>query len=173
MASASDPYKVLGISPEASEDQLRDTYRRVVRIHHPDHNQGSEESARRFEEIQEAYTRIRSLRAQRPEAEPPLPPADPALDDRLTDLEQQIRRAHAARERARRAAAEAAANKSQRPSDEELGYVKTEDSFGKVLADAEAELSQWLAGASERPAGKRVGDLIDELTGKLKGNRGP
>lgn len=173
MASASDPYKVLGISPEASEDQLRDTYRRLVRIHHPDHNQGSEESARRFEEIQEAYTRIRSLRAQRPEAEPPPPPADPALDDRLTDLEQQIRRAHAARERARRAAAEAAANESQRPSDEELGYVKTEDSFGKILADAEAELSQWLAGASERPAGRRVGELIDELTGKLKGNRGP
>ena len=51
--------------------------------------------------------------------------------------------------------------------------MKTEDSFGKILADAEAELAQWLAGASELTAGKRVGDLIDELTGKLKGNRGP
>jgi hypothetical protein len=173
MAAASDPYEVLGISPEASEAQLRDAYRRLVRIHHPDHNQGSEESARRFEEVQEAYTRIRGLRAQRPAAEPPPPPPDPALDDRLTDLEQQVRRAHEARERARRAAAEAAANEARRPSDEELGYVKTDDSFGKILADAEAELSQRLAGASEHPAGKRLGELIDELTGKLKGNRGP
>jgi curved DNA-binding protein CbpA len=173
MAAASDPYEVLGISPEASEDQLRDAYRRLVLAYHPDHNQGSEESARRFEEIQEAYTRIRGLRTRRPAAEPPPSPPDPALDHRLTDLEQQVRRAHAAREQARRTAAEAAANEPRRPSDEELGYVTTDDSFGKILADAEAELSQRLAGASEHPVGKRVGELIDELTVKLKGKRGP
>jgi curved DNA-binding protein CbpA len=44
MAAPSDPYKVLGIGPEASEDQLRDAYRRLVRTYHPDHNQGAEES---------------------------------------------------------------------------------------------------------------------------------
>ncbi len=173
MAAASDPYKVLGISPEASERQLRDAYRQKVRIHHPDHNHGSEESARRFEEIQEAYTRIRSLRARAPAAEPPPAATDPELDDRLVDLEQQVRRAHAARERARRAAAAAAANKPRTPSDEELGYVRTDDSFSKILADAEAELSERLAGASEHPIGRRVGKLIDDLTGKLKADRGP
>ncbi len=74
MAAASDPYKVLGISAEASEDQLRDAYRRLVRIHHPDHNQGSAESARRFEQIQEAYARIRSLRAHARPLSPHLRP---------------------------------------------------------------------------------------------------
>jgi curved DNA-binding protein CbpA len=172
MGAASDPYKVLGISPEASADQLRDAYRRLVRIHHPDHNHGSAESARRFEEVQEAYSRIRSLRAHAHVAEPPPAAADPNLEGRLSDLEQQVRRANAARERARRAAAEAAADKPRRPSDEELGYVRTDDSFAKILADAEAELSERLAGASEHPAGRRVGKLIDELTGKLKGDRG-
>ena len=51
MAAASDPYKLLGVSSDASEDQLRDAYRRLVRIHHPDHNHGSVQSARRFEEV--------------------------------------------------------------------------------------------------------------------------
>jgi hypothetical protein len=173
MAAASDPYKVLGVSPEASEDQIRATYRRLVQLHHPDHNQGSPEAAHRFEEIQEAYARIRSLRAHVPAGEPPPADPDPDLEARLEDLEHQVRKAHAARERARRAAAEATADRPRRPSDEELGYVKTDDSFAKILADAEAELSNRLAGARERPAGRRIGRLIDELTGKLKGDNPP
>ncbi len=168
MAATSDPYKVLGISPEASEDQLHAAYRRLVRIHHPDHNHGSVESARRFEEIQEAYSRIRRLRVHAPPRQPSPAATDPGLEDRLSDLERQVRQAHAARERARRAAAEAARDEPRRASDEELGYVRTDDSFAKVLADAEAELSQRLAGAQEHPTGRRVGRLIDELTGKLK-----
>jgi curved DNA-binding protein CbpA len=172
MAPASDPYKVLGVSPEASEDRLRAAYRRLVRLHHPDHNDGSPESARRFEEVQEAYARIRSLRAQAaPADEAPPSASDPELDARLSDLERQVRKAQATRDRARRAAAKAAADKPKRPSDEELGYVRTDDSFAKILADAEAELSERLAGASEHPVGRRVSKLIDELTGKLKGDR--
>lgn len=170
MAAASDPYKVLGISPEASEDQLHAAYRRLVRIHHPDHNHGSAESARRFEEIQEAYARIRSLRAHAPVDEPRPAASDPDLEARLSDLEKRVRQANAARERARRAAAEAAAEESQRPSDEELGYIRTDDSFTKILADAEAELSERLADAREHPRGRRVERLIDELTGRLKGD---
>jgi curved DNA-binding protein CbpA len=169
MAAASDPYKVLGVSPQASEDQLRYAYRQLVRIHHPDHNHGSAESARRFEEVQEAYARIRSLRARAPSADPPPPPAYPEVEDRLADLEQQVRRARAARERARRAAAEAAANQPPRPSDEELGYVRTDDSFSKILADAEAELSKRLDGAPDHPAARRVRRLIDDFAAKLRG----
>ena len=169
MPATGDPYKALGVSPNASDEELHAAYRRLVREHHPDHNHGSAESARRFEEIQEAYARIRRLR-RHPRADPPPPVAgDPALDARLADLEQRVQEAQAARERARRTAAEAASNESRRPSDEELGYVRTDDSFAKILADAERELGERLAAAPETPAGQRVGRLIDELAAKLRG----
>ncbi len=46
--------------------------------------------------------------------------------------------------------------------------MRTDDSFAKILADAEAELSARLADAPEHPTGRRIGELIDELTGKLR-----
>ena len=147
-----DPYLVLGVRPDATEQEVRSAYRRLVQLHHPDHNGGSPESARRFEDVQEAYAEVRELRAhgtQPPPAAPgPPPPADPGLDARLADMERDLREAHLARERARRAAAEAAAaaaSQRERPSDEELGYIKTDDSFGKIFSDAAAGLSEQLA----------------------------
>jgi hypothetical protein len=52
--------------------------------------------------------------------------------------------------------------------------VRTDDSFAKILADAEAELSDRLVDARQHPVGRRVSHLIDELAGKLKneGSRG-
>jgi curved DNA-binding protein CbpA len=166
-----DPYAVLGVSPGVSDDQLQTTYRRLVQIHHPDHNNGSAESARRFEEIQDAYARVRKLRADgRSHERPPQhAAADPAVEARLADLERELRDAHAARERARRAASEAAATARERPTDEELGYVTTDDSLAKILADARLELSDRFGEAREQPIGRRVADLIDELAAKLKG----
>jgi curved DNA-binding protein CbpA len=166
-----DPYAILGVSPDVSDDQLHAAYRRLVQFHHPDHNDGSVESARRFEEIQDAYARIRQLRGSSTSYSGPAghAAADPDVEARLADLESELRRAQAARERASRAAAEAAANASRRPSDEELGYVTTDDSFAKILADARSELSDRLAEAREHPGGRRVAELIDELAAKLKG----
>ena len=60
---ARDPYQVLGVDPGATDTDVRAAYRRLVLKHHPDHNGGSAESARRFEEVQEAYARVRELRA--------------------------------------------------------------------------------------------------------------
>jgi curved DNA-binding protein CbpA len=160
-----DPYETLGVSRDVSDDDLRAAYRRLVQLHHPDHNGGSAESARRFEEVQEAYARIRS--APR-EAAGSAPPIDPDLEARVADLERQLREAQLARERARQAAREAAvAARPERPSDEDLGYVKTDDSFSKILSDARDELSERFSEAREHPAAKRVGDLIDELESKL------
>lgn len=51
--------------------------------------------------------------------------------------------ARVARERAQRAARRATSG-SKRASDEELGYVKTDDSFGKILADGLDEFAEWL-----------------------------
>ncbi|HEX8975226.1 MAG TPA: J domain-containing protein, partial [Solirubrobacteraceae bacterium] len=102
--SASDPYAVLGLSPNATDAELRAAYRRAVQREHPDHNGGTAESARRFEAVQEAYTLIRvqrtrdsvagrpprTSRSERASAPPPPPRAggsDPALDARLAELE--------------------------------------------------------------------------------------
>lgn len=143
-----DPYQTLGVGPTVSDRELRSAYRRLVLLHHPDHNAGSAESARRFEEIQEAYAQVTRLRAQgdRPRTAPRPAPAGPELDSRLAELERELREAKAARERAIRAARAAAApDTDKRATDEELGYIKTEDSFAKILDDAVSDLSHWLS----------------------------
>jgi curved DNA-binding protein CbpA len=156
VAPVSDPYKTLGVSPDASDAELRAAYRRLVQLHHPDHNDGSPESTRRFEEVQAAYAQVRAERSQVPRAQRAQAPhaepsrararasADPEVEAKLADLERELREARAARERARRAAAEAAAATEKRPSDEELGYVKTDDSFSKLFDDGLAELASRL-----------------------------
>ena len=170
----SDPYAALGLSPGASDAEIRSAYRHLVQLHHPDHNQGSAESARRFEEIQEAYARVRELRG-RPEPTAKTSPqsaGDRDVEARLADLERELRLAQEARERARRAAAEAAASAApERPSDEELGYVTTDDSFAKILADARSEFADRFSEDPEQPAGERVAGLLDELAARLRRGR--
>jgi hypothetical protein len=152
-----DPYLVLGVRRDATDQDVRSAYRRLVQLHHPDHNGGSAESARRFEDVQEAYAKVREQRAHGtqpppasappPHASAPPPPADPGLDARLADMERDLQKAHLERERARKAAASAASQAAQgkRPSDEELGYIKTDDSIGQIFSDAAAGLSEQLA----------------------------
>jgi hypothetical protein len=168
MASQADPYVVLGVRRDASDQEIRSAYRRLVQLHHPDHNHGSAESERRFEEVQDAYARVRQLRAGAAASPPPPPPppsSDPDLDARLKDMERDLREAHLQRERARRAAAEAAAARTEaaeqrkRPTDEELGYIKTDDSFSKIFSDAGAALSEQLA------------DLFDDARDEIKRRR--
>ncbi len=153
-----DPYHVLGLRSDASSEELHDAYRRMVKLHHPDHNGGSDESTRRFQEIQEAYDQARAVHAQRRTAPPPSA-RDASVASRMADLERELREAHALREQARRAAREAAAG----PTEEELGHVSTDDSFGKILGDIREEVSSKLSDARRHPAVRRVSDLIDGL----------
>jgi len=167
-----NPYETLGVKPDVSDAEVRAAYRRLVQLHHPDHNVGSAEATRRFEEIQAAYTRITELRQQAPHVEQAESRhSDRDVDSRLADLERQVREAHAARERARRAAREAAAGTERRPTDEELGYVTTDDTLSKLLADARTELAERFAEGRKRTAAKRVADLVDELASKLSGEK--
>jgi hypothetical protein len=101
----------------------------------------------------------------------PHPPSmDPDLEQRLANLERELReKARVARDKAQRAAREAAA-KYKRPSDEELGYIKTDDSIGKILADAREEFSRRFGDVREEPVTHRAADLLEDLAGWLKGD---
>jgi preprotein translocase subunit Sec63 len=109
-SSQADPYKTLGVKSGASDAEIRSAYHRLVQLHHPDHNGGSAEAARRFEEVQEAYAQITRLRRVTPHVdhEAPRSTVDPDVESRVADIGRQVREAQTARERARRAAQEAA-----------------------------------------------------------------
>lgn len=56
-----DPYKVLGVSPDASPDEIKKAYRELVRKYHPDnyHDNPLEDLAQeKMKEINEAYDAI-------------------------------------------------------------------------------------------------------------------
>lgn len=55
-----DPYKVLGVSRDASDDEIKQAYRRLARQYHPDRNPGDEEAARKMQEINAAYEQIKN-----------------------------------------------------------------------------------------------------------------
>ncbi len=50
-----DYYETLGVNREASEKEIKDTYRKLARKYHPDVNPGDKKSEEKFKEINEAY----------------------------------------------------------------------------------------------------------------------
>lgn len=50
-----DYYKILGVQRNADQKQIKKAYRNLARKYHPDTNQGNEQAAERFKEINEAY----------------------------------------------------------------------------------------------------------------------
>ena len=54
-----DPYKVLGVSPDASDEEIKRAYRRLAKKYHPDLNPGDQEAARRMQEVNAAYEQIK------------------------------------------------------------------------------------------------------------------
>ena len=74
MIETRDLYAVLEVDPYADDATLRDAYRRLARLHHPDVPGGS---TQRMAELNEAWTILRDTRrrrrydAERPMPEPP------------------------------------------------------------------------------------------------------
>ncbi|MEW5796360.1 MAG: DnaJ C-terminal domain-containing protein [Candidatus Zixiibacteriota bacterium] len=50
-----DFYKVLGVSEDASKEQIRKVYRQLAKKYHPDRNKGDKTAEAKFKELQEAY----------------------------------------------------------------------------------------------------------------------
>lgn len=55
-----DPYKVLGVSPDASDEEIKRAYRRLAKKYHPDRNPDDKEAARKMQEVNAAYEQIKN-----------------------------------------------------------------------------------------------------------------
>ena len=60
----SDPYKVLGLSPGASDEEVKAAYRKLAKKYHPDLNPGNQRAADRMNEINAAYEQIKNPQPQ-------------------------------------------------------------------------------------------------------------
>lgn len=63
-----DPYKVLGVSPNASDDEIKQAYRRLAKQYHPDRNPGDTTAAKKMQEINAAYEQIKNPEKANPHA---------------------------------------------------------------------------------------------------------
>ena len=59
-----DPYKVLGVSPDASDEEIKKAYRDLTKKYHPDLNPGDERAAAKMNDINAAYDAIKNGTAQ-------------------------------------------------------------------------------------------------------------
>ena len=55
-----DPYKILGVSPDASDEQIKQAYRKLAKKYHPDLNPGDEAAAQKMQQINAAYEQIKN-----------------------------------------------------------------------------------------------------------------
>ncbi len=58
-----DPYKVLGVSRDASKEEITKAYKKLAKKYHPDLNPNNKEAEEKMREINKAYDMIRSGKA--------------------------------------------------------------------------------------------------------------
>ncbi len=55
-----DPYKILGVSPDADDETIKKAYRRLAKKYHPDVNPGDPVAAKKMQQVNAAYEQIKN-----------------------------------------------------------------------------------------------------------------
>ena len=55
-----DPYSVLGLSRDATDEEVKQAYRGLAKKYHPERNPGDQEAARKVQQVDEAYDQIKN-----------------------------------------------------------------------------------------------------------------
>ncbi len=80
-----NPYDELGVSPDASDEEIAKAYKRLAKRYHPDLNPGNAAAAERMGRINRAYDDIKAMRQRGTWRDPsgarPGPEAGPAYWD--------------------------------------------------------------------------------------------
>ena len=65
-----DPYKILGVSRDATDEEIKKAYRTLAKKYHPDKNPGDAEAARKMQQVNDAYEQIKNPEKARQTQDP-------------------------------------------------------------------------------------------------------
>lgn len=68
-----DPYEILQVPSSASDDEVKQAYRKLAKMYHPDLNPDNPSAARKMQEVNAAYEQIKTARQNGSTYPPPRP----------------------------------------------------------------------------------------------------